>query len=502
MPVLIKCPSCETQLSAAEDKRGKKIRCPRCQELFQVPLRTSAAKKPRRRDDDDDDETVRPAPARESRRADDDDDETAVAERPLGSRSPRDEDRDLPSRSRPARRRHDNDDDYDEEPKTRRRQQERSALPWILAGSGAGVLALVGAVVAVVLGFKNAANGPAANVHAAATPAPPAKSAGPPVTEAEAKQFAAALTQGVNAGDGAAVDRLLHLKDLLERLVSDLGLTAAERQACLRALDTTFRENELGKRIIQAAADGGSYRLLRVHTVAGRQRLMFRLVTAQGAINYHDCTLVRFPDGIGMEDVYIFLTGEPLSQTMRGMVVPGLMQLRKGGPIPGQDVDYVKNMPTIEAMSQAIKQGRFADATGHYRRLPLKLQEHKTVLVLFMQGLMQQGEAAAADYLAAVEKFRKHYPDDPAVDFISIDFYVLRKQYDSALAAVDRLEKSVGGDTYLGVPRSRVLANANRFKEARAAAESAIKAEPTIEAGYWARVDVSLRERAPIRCSG
>ncbi|MBI3411062.1 MAG: hypothetical protein HY040_22235 [Planctomycetes bacterium] len=36
MPVIIQCPSCESRLKVAEDKRGKKINCPKCEYGFKV----------------------------------------------------------------------------------------------------------------------------------------------------------------------------------------------------------------------------------------------------------------------------------------------------------------------------------------------------------------------------------------------------------------------------------------------------------------------------------
>jgi predicted Zn finger-like uncharacterized protein len=168
MPVLVECPSCETQLKTAEDKRGKKIRCPKCQQVFQVPLGTSAPKKSRPRDDDDE-EPAPALPSRESRPADDD--ETGFSERRVPSRRSRDDDedddRDMPRRARPVRRRDDDDDDYYDDERPRSRQKKGSALPWILAGSLGGVLVL-GGLVAVILVMRKPADNAQANRPAAA----------------------------------------------------------------------------------------------------------------------------------------------------------------------------------------------------------------------------------------------------------------------------------------------------------------------------------------------
>jgi predicted Zn finger-like uncharacterized protein len=141
MPVLIECPSCETQLRVGQETRGKKIRCPKCQEVFKVPAASSAATR-RRPADDADDENGR------------------FSAKPAASRRPRLDDTydddDVPRRSRRHR---EDDDDVDDEPRRSSRRQKSSALPWILAGSGVGVLVLGGVILAVVLVSKRGGAG-------------------------------------------------------------------------------------------------------------------------------------------------------------------------------------------------------------------------------------------------------------------------------------------------------------------------------------------------------
>jgi phage FluMu protein Com len=38
MSILMRCPACDKELKAADEKRGGKIRCPRCQEVFRISL--------------------------------------------------------------------------------------------------------------------------------------------------------------------------------------------------------------------------------------------------------------------------------------------------------------------------------------------------------------------------------------------------------------------------------------------------------------------------------
>jgi len=174
MSILMQCPSCDKQLKAAEEKRGKKIRCPSCQEVFTVP----AATKKSRPAAADDDEGFADKPMATRRRREEEDDE--LPRRSSRSRGREEEDDEVPRRTSRSRR-DDDEDDYDDRPRPRSRQKKGSALPWILAGSGAGVLVLSGAVVAVVLASKKPAadqqaqaKAPVGNVAPVAQQQPPA----------------------------------------------------------------------------------------------------------------------------------------------------------------------------------------------------------------------------------------------------------------------------------------------------------------------------------------
>ncbi len=334
-----------------------------------------------------------------------------------------------------------------------------------------------------------------ADVPEVATPAPPAKQIGPPVSEEEARQFAEQFTRALQAGDMEQMHRLLHMPDLVERLVSDFGLSERDRRNIIAGARDATRQNGFGQQLHRNVTAGGSYKLLRVRTAGGQQRALFRMVSPDGAVNYHEFLLARFPDGVGMEDVYIHATGEPLSQSMRRLLLPALAAGPGGVRLKGRDDEYAKHMATFQALAQAVQQRRFADAVAEYNRLPQKLRDDKFVLVIYLQALAPDGPDGDKNYLAALERFRQLYPEDVAAEFISIDYHYLKKQYAEVLKGIDRLDTAVGGDPYLDLMRAGALVEMKRFRDARAAIERAIKAEPTVVSAYGIRILISLRER-------
>ena len=331
-------------------------------------------------------------------------------------------------------------------------------------------------------------------VPAVGSPAP-AVADGTPATEADCREFAVKVEKAVADKDRATLGQLFTLYPLMERSVADLNLSASNKASFLKGVQTAASRNSFVEQVMAEVEKGGSYKLLRVHEVDGRPRAMLRLVMSEKGVNYHDVLLTRLPDGrVDLEDVYVFATGEMLTQSFRRLLLPAAAELDRGlvARLRGTDQLYCSNLAKIQAMSRAVQAGNGREAVDAYKALPAELQRNKVILVAYLQA------AAGVDdteYSTALEAFRRHFPNDAAIDFISVDYFLLRKQYDESLRCIGTVEKAVGGDPYLHTLRANVLVEAGRFPAAREAAEKAVVEEPTLPDAYWTRISVALREK-------
>jgi tetratricopeptide (TPR) repeat protein len=345
------------------------------------------------------------------------------------------------------------------------------------------------AIVAVSCNKKSALPSPE-------TPAPPMQPFGPPPTEEEAKQFAQKLEEAVRAHDVSTVEQLLRTRDLVQRSVSDLGLSEQELRDVMRGADIGIKESSLGERIVRQVSAGGSFKLLRVHVVDGRPRALFRLILSTKAVNYHDFVVARYADGaIAMEDVYVFTGGEMLSQAMRRIMIPFVAEMRGGKGLNDADADYIKHLSTFIALADAAQHGQLGEASRLMHQLPQKLQDNKTIMLVYLSALARQADNQEAEYVRLMERFRELYPNDACVDFISIDYFTLKKDYDAVLKAVERVNENVGGDPHLLALKAIALIEAKRYDEALKKVEAALKEEPDLETAHWARITLSLREK-------
>src|SRR5439155_18370916 len=110
--------------------------------------------------------------------------------------------------------------------------------------------------------------------------------------------------------------------------------------------------------LIAAVQNGGSYALLRANMQLTPPRVTMRLLTHDGGLNYHDLHLARHPDGgIVIHDMYIMVTGELVTQTLRRGWFLGLPENVQNSQtlrakLHGPDREFFDNMQKLASMAR------------------------------------------------------------------------------------------------------------------------------------------------------
>lgn len=316
-----------------------------------------------------------------------------------------------------------------------------------------------------------------------------------PVTQEDARATGAALQAAAQAGDVEVINGLFDWDALLGLALADLDETAlaAPLAEFRRGFLNGIRDNGgLGGQIVTTVAQGGSYTLLRVHGEKSQPRLLFRVVSSSGGLNYHDLLLARDEAGeVRIVDVYLALAGERMSHTLRRAFLP---------LIPREDESLIKNQPAADrvflehfddyrAFARHLVEQEGAKALAAYEKLPPELQQNKAVLI---GRVIASQSVSDEQYLAAIDAFRRQFPKDAAVDLISIDAFVLKQQFEPALESVDRIEKIYGPDAFFNVLRAGIRYQAGDLEAAEKFAKKAIIEEPTLVDPYWHLTTISL----------
>jgi hypothetical protein len=324
----------------------------------------------------------------------------------------------------------------------------------------------------------------------------PGAESGPPVpaTEQECLQFAADLQKAVDAGDRARATQLIGLAEPYRVAVADFDGSPEYRKGLLKACEQKAAAHPFVPLLLAKVRNGGQLKLLRVHDVDGRSRALFRTLRADGLVGYLDFVPVRFPDGhVGIEDVYVPASTELFSQSIRRIALA--IAAEEGGGPPGHppttDRTWTTHLPKWNALLHAMTAEKWAEAIKVYKSMPETMRTNRTVFLHYVQAALH---ASDAEYIRAVEGFRRQFPDDPAVKVHAVNYYRLTRQHQAAVEAIQHAERVIGGDPCLRAMRAEEMARGWRFADARTAAERAIEDEPTLKWAYRSRIVVSLLE--------
>jgi tetratricopeptide (TPR) repeat protein len=289
---------------------------------------------------------------------------------------------------------------------------------------------------------------------------------------------------------GAWVDQNFDIDTMMERALRDAPGEIKSKDGFRAGLKKGFN---IGKNTSGAMGESGRYTFLRLRTVNGKKLALFRLLM-DGPFNYHEYVLEANPKGgVRMVDLYVYLSGEFISQTFRRIYVaamagePGVV-----GKLVGNQNEYALGLKKLQTMNPLIAQGKADQALKVYYSLPDSVKAEKSALILRLSAGSQVSPKESMD---ALEALRKAYPGDPSIPALSLDPLFLAKKYDEVISAVDELDKAVGGDPFLESFRASVYLEKGEPDKARTAAKRAIEQDKTLDVAYWTMITISLRTK-------
>lgn len=304
-----------------------------------------------------------------------------------------------------------------------------------------------------------------------------------------AQAFAQRIAAAVQSGNGTALDDAIDVDALLERTYRGLDASEHSRREFAAGVKQSFA---FGGMISKELEQAGSYELLRVRAVKGKQRALFRLISTSG-VNYHDMELAPAPGGKGQRvvDIFIFLSGEWLSDTMRRAFMTVVANEKSESMTPAQRA-YVASLPRITELSAAVRNREHARVLSIYKALPPEVQKDRNVMLMYYQAATRAGDA---EYARALDAIQKAFPNDPALDLLLFDDYFLKKNYAGALAAIDRVRRALGGDAYLDFLEGNVHYTKGDHAAAKVRLNRAITAERDLAEPYWTLITIALEQR-------
>ena len=315
---------------------------------------------------------------------------------------------------------------------------------------------------------------------------PKAVTQGPRITLTEAAALGRALEQAVQHNNAAEFAKRLDLAAMVEHGMPENMRGTAQAKEVTRGILSTLSGNLLNN------LSAGDYRFLSVEETPEGATAHMRLIPPDGRLNYHRLTIGR---NAGQQpvavDVYVYVTGEPLSHTLGRMV---------GQLSGGSEADSLAVAQGMQRASAALQAGKPATAEAILSNLPPRWQKQKSIMqmrIVAANGVatqkMQAGKPIGNAYRQAVEAFQTTFPKADNLPLLLMDYHFFKQDYPKTAKAVDQLDQQVGGDPYLNLIRANIAIGQNDAEAARGFVETLIKALPDkATEGYGILLDQAI----------
>lgn len=255
------------------------------------------------------------------------------------------------------------------------------------------------------------------------------------LSESEVKDFARQLEESIKRGNGDFLDEALDEDAFLEHMkLPDTREARGLRKEIKGKLD-------IGKKIAGAISDQDQYAYVKHYQKDGTYHLIFRLYnTKESSLNYHDYELLKSEGKCRVADIYIYLSGETLAETMRTLLAGFFNAKGK------EEDDYMRQMNSLQEIKRLMQRGQHADAKKRFEQLPESIRRTKPVM---LYDVMISSGLAEDQYTEAIRKYRERFPSDPNINLLMIDGYYLQKDYVKMLGAINALDSQINKDPFL-----------------------------------------------------
>jgi tetratricopeptide (TPR) repeat protein len=301
-----------------------------------------------------------------------------------------------------------------------------------------------------------------------------------PLTAAEVKAFATKIEASVGRRESGFLDEAIDRKKLLSRAhIPNEGNSGDFKRGLNKGMN-------IGSTLIAALNHKSTYQLVKQYQKQDTFHLVFRLYT-DGSLNYHDFELTRTDGEPRIADLFIYTTGENLSQTLHSLYVQFSAKMKDESYFSAND-EWLQKLPDIRQLMSA---GKYREASGLFNKIPADVQKGRTFQILHVEigsGLTND------EYSAAIEEYKRLFPNEPNMQLLLLDGYVLHKEYDKALNAVNELDKQINKDPLLDYFRYLIYVLLENKPSAKESLERLVKNMPEFEAGNYELIRTYLDE--------
>jgi hypothetical protein len=254
-----------------------------------------------------------------------------------------------------------------------------------------------------------------------------------PISDAEALDAGHRVEKTANSGDAYQIDNFLVPDSLLEKIREQSD--ALKNPAFLAGFSEGFIPTikSYGEQIM-AGIKGGNYRLLREYDDHGVKHLVFRMF-GLGGLNYHDFKLIRLGDTVRASDLYPFTSEEWVSSSIAK--VTDMMR---------NSSNMAENVRVLQKMTDQMNKKDYTGVRVSYEQLNKAYKDDRFIEYMYVRACHHIDIKL---YQQVLEEYTANFPGAGGGYLLMLDLYALQKDTARGLAAIDKLDKLVGGDPFL-----------------------------------------------------
>lgn len=303
------------------------------------------------------------------------------------------------------------------------------------------------------------------------------------LTEDRARAFAQQVVADVNAGDGRMLDSAFDAKSWANRV--SYGL---ENPALKPMVDSVAGMVRLGNIMVTMRAACADLSLINVDWGGGQPRAIYRAITQNNGFNHIE--LVLGEDRGGNPTVLDFFSHydiDPFSVRVRRIlswrvsIVDAMFG--RGAMGLGQALDSISGL---------WKDGRYRDLLAFGESLPEPLKSDRYLVPMRLASAQHVSDSV---WMNALEDVHERFAGNRSMSILMLDYFLKKKQYDSAMIALNGLDNDIGGDPYLSVLRAGIKITTGDYDKARMYAYRAISKDSSMTGAYIVLLEVAIFER-------
>lgn len=303
------------------------------------------------------------------------------------------------------------------------------------------------------------------------------------LTQKEALEFANAIEKSIAKGDGSFLDKAFSKKEFTKRLNLPDGDEARGYATGIMSKLT------LGSQITAVLSGRDAFSFIKHYEKEGKHHIIFRIyMDKSGSLNYHDYELLKTNGQCKIADVYIYMSGETMAETLGNL----FKTLDKHANETDKSFSD-KDMPEVFNLKKAkelMQRGEYAEAKEVFNSLPDYLRNTKPALLMNTQicaGLSNE------EYAKAIESYKFRYPGERNISLLMIDGYFIQKDYVKMLGAINALDSQINKDPFLDYYRYLSYNILNDNSRATESLKKLTVSMPGFEKGYLELIATELR---------